>query len=276
VKRFHLERPNRKSVAIAIAIHVVVAAVLVQIAFKYQLGQLMGLTEPNSQEHLQYVAVSHNESSGGRRSLEPAKDQRPAALQAPRVTPTAITIASPRVPIASRAAGAVGSGFGITGDGNATGVEPRMPDSRIALLAGPVARVPRTVAEDVDSIVSLAIGIVNDSAAIAQKIRKPGDWTFKGKDGKVYGWDPSGIRLGKYTIPNALLALLPLNVSSPGSPIEARTAAYIRRDVQENGQRAISEDEFRTAVKRIRERKEREKRQQQLASDQKAPEKGQP
>ena len=114
-----------------------------------------------------------------------------------------------------------------------------------------------------DSIVNLAIGIYVDSAAIASGQRRPGDLTVKGKDGKVWGWDQAGIRLGKFTIPNALLALLPLNISPGQSPIELRSAAYIRRDVLENGQRAVSEDEFRAAIKRIRERKEREKRERQ-------------
>ena len=36
--------------------------------------------------------------------------------------------------------------------------------------------------------------------------------------------------------------------------------AYIRQDVLENAQRGISEDEFKAAVKRIRERKERERK----------------
>jgi hypothetical protein len=104
--------------------------------------------------------------------------------------------------------------------------------------------------------------------AIASGQRKPGDWTVKGKDGQTWGWDQAGIHLGKFTIPQALLAMLPLNVNG-GSPIEGRSAAYIRRDVLENGQRAISEDEFRAAVKRIRARKEKERREKQLATDDK-------
>ena len=54
-------------------------------------------------------------------------------------------------------------------------------------------------------------------------------------------------------------------MQSPVSPIEARTAMWIRRDIWDGAQRSISEDEFRDAVKRIRERKDRERRQKQLA-----------
>ena len=117
-----------------------------------------------------------------------------------------------------------------------------------------------------DSVISLAIGIVNDSIAIANGQRKPGDWTIKGKGG-TWGWDPQGnIHLGKFTIPGALLALLPLNMQNPMSPIEQRSVAWIRQDILYNAQRNITEDEFRASVKRIRERKEKERRQKMLAS----------
>jgi hypothetical protein len=152
----------------------------------------------------------------------------------------------------------------------ATGLVPNQPDARIALQPGVMVRTPRTMAQDVDSIVDLAVGVYVDSMAEAAKQRQPGDWTFKGKDGKVWGVDQNNIYLGKYKLPSAILALLPLNKGSGMSPIEARSTAYIRRDVLENAQRSISEDEFRAAVKRIRERKEREKRDKQLATDSKA------
>lgn len=267
--KYPFHRRTTGSLAVAIAIHVVAIAMLVQIAFRYPLGQLMGLSETDVQERVQYVSLpaQPTENSGGGPAVTQARSAAPAALQAPRVTPSAIPILAPKEPVAAQAAGGSGMGFGVSGSGLATGMVPRQPDSRIALIAGPIARAPRTVAQDVDSIVSLAIGIVRDSIAIASGIRKPGDWSFKGKNGQTWGWDQSGIRLGKFTIPQALLALLPLNASSPTSPIEARSAGFIRRDVAENGQRAISEDEFRASVKRIRERKERERRQKQLASD---------
>jgi hypothetical protein len=277
VKKFapRFERRSRGSLAVAIAIHLAVGLLLLQMVFRYPLGQLMGLSEPETQEHLQYGAVPHSENSGGRRALTPPKDQTPAALRAPRITPSAITIPSPKIPVAAQAAGASGTGFGVTGNGLATGIVPQTPDSRIALVPGPIVRVPRTVAEDVDSIMSLAIGIVNDSIAYYQRLGKTPEWIKKTADGKEWGLTKDYIALGKYKIPTALLALLPLNGSSAMSPIEQRTANYIRRDVQENGQRSMSEDEFRTAVKRIRERKEKERKQQQLASGQKDKDKGQ-
>lgn len=262
------ERRTTGSLAVSIAIHVVVIAALVQIVFKYPLGQLMGLSEPEiAQERLQYIALPAPENSGGGSSTTPAKTAAPAALQTPTAVPSTMPVPTPSDRSRAQAAGADATGFGVSGSGLATGLVPRQPDARIALTPGSITRTPRTRAEDVDSIITLAIGIVRDSIAIASGQRRPSDWTVKGKNGQTWGWDQSGIRLGKFTIPQALLALLPLNASSPVSPIEARGAAHIRRDIMENGQRSISEDEFRVAVKRIRERKEREKRQKQLASD---------
>jgi hypothetical protein len=194
------------------------------------------------------------ENSGGGHTAAPVKAAAPAPLLTPTEVPTTVPVAHPSDSSQAHAAGGTGSGMGVSGSGYATGIEPRQPDKRIDLEAGPIARIPRNTAEAVDSIVSLAIGIVRDSIAIASGQRRPGEWTIKGKDGQTWGWDQKGIRLGKFTIPQALLALLPLNVNANMSPIEARSAAYIRRDVLESGQRAISEDEFKAAVKRIRER----------------------
>ena len=273
------ERRTAGSLAASIAIHILVIAALVQIAFRYPLGQLMGLAEKDeTPERIQFVKLPSKptENSGGGHKATPVKNTAPAALPTPTAVPTVIPLAHPSDSSQAHAAGGTGTGFGVSGSELATGLVPRMPDRRIALETGPMVRVPRTTAEDVDSLVALAVGIVRDSMAIAAGQRKPGDWTIKGKDGKTWGWDQSGIRLGKYTIPQALLALLPLNVNANMSPIEARSAAYIRRDVVENGKRAISEDEFRAAVKRIRERKERERRQKLLASDSKASQPAQP
>ena len=262
------------SLAASIAIHVMVIVALINIVFRYPLGQLMGISKPEmTPERIQFVKVppQPTENSGGQRTAEPSRPAAPAPLQAPVVAPTTIPVAPPPDSVPAHAAGGTGKGFGVSGSALATGVEPREPDNRIALEPGQIARTPRTTAETVDSIVSLAIGIVRDSIAIAAGQRKPGDWTIKGKDGETWGWDQNGIRLGKYTIPAPLLALLPLNVNANMSPIEMRSAAYIRRDVLENTQRAISEDEFRAAVKRIRERKEREKRQKMVVETKEPP-----
>jgi hypothetical protein len=261
--------------AASIAIHVVLALVLVQIVFRYPLGQLVGIPEPEiATERVQFVRVPPppSEASSGTAAKKPVRNAAPAPIQAPVAVPTTVPPPQQTDSSPSRAAGGTGTGLGVSGSGMATGIEPRQPDKRIDLTADVIIRTPRTVAEDVDSIVSLAIGIYRDSMGVYAQQKKAGEWTVKGKNGQTWGIDQKNIYLGKYKIPTALLSLLPLNVSAQ-SPIEARSAAYIRRDIMENAQRSISEDEFRAAVKRIRERKERERREKMVASDSKSDDK---
>jgi hypothetical protein len=264
-----LERRTPRWWAFSIAAHTLLIAVLAQIVFRYPIGQLVGIPKPEPvRERLQFIQLpaQPTESSGGASNASAGRSA-PAALRAPVETPAELPPPAPVDSSRAQAAGGTGTGLGGDGSGPATGVMPRQPDARIALSPHPIGRVHRPTIEQVDSIVELAIGVVRDSLAIAAAQRRPGDWTMRGKDGKVWGWDPQGnIRLGKFTIPGALLALLPLNMQSPMSPIEQRSVAYIRRDIMENAQRSINEDEFRAAVKRIRERKERERRDGQVAT----------
>lgn len=250
--------------AISVLAHVALIAVLAQIVFKYPIGQIIGIARQKQvPETITYIQVAQpaGESSGGGRAETPSESAAPAPLQAPAEAPTSVPPAAPQDSSRSQAAGGTGTGRSGDGTGPATGIAPRLPDSRIALSPHAVGRLPQTEMQALDSIVEIAIGVVRDSLAIAEAQRKPGDWTLKDKDGRPWGWDRQGnIRLGKFTIPGALLALLPLNTQGPISPIEQRSLAWIRRDIFENAQRSINEDEFRAAVKRIRERKERERR----------------
>jgi hypothetical protein len=258
VKQFR--QRNTGSLVASIAIHVVLIVALFQIVFRYPLGQLIGLRDQVTPEPIRYVTVPprNTETSGGN-SRQPTGS--PAPLVAPTVTPTA-----PITPVdgGAQAAGATGNGFAGTGSGVASGVVPVLPDPRILLEPGPLAPPPRSTAQDVDSIVTAVIGVYLDSVMIASTQRRPGDWTVHDSSGRVWGWDQKGIHVGKYTIPQAVLALLPLNVSGP-SPIDVRRAQSIRADVLAHAQQNVTEDEFRAAVKRIRARKERERQQAMLA-----------
>lgn len=269
-----LSAPRTRSLgsfAISVVLHGAIGLTLLGVVFRYPLGQVPVLADRKvSEERVQFVRIPPRPTEGSAtQARRPDPGSAPAALRAPVVTPDAVI--PPSLTDSSRAAGASGSGLGDAASGLATGVTPRQPDPRIALTPPSIISVPRSVAEDVDSIVGLSIGVYLDSMGIAAGQRKPGEWTHKTADGKVWGWDQSGIRLGKFTIPNALLALLPLNAQSATSPIEQRRAAGIRRDVLENAQRSISEDEFKAAVKRIRERKERELREKEKAATETKP-----
>jgi hypothetical protein len=256
------ERGN--SLLLSVAIHVVIIFALSAITFRYPLGQLIGLPKDRAQtERLQYMVLPRGRVGNGSASTsaQPAKG-RPAPLQAPAAIPTTL----PPAPAKDSTSGAVSGKPGGNGGapaGIATGVEPIAPDPRIQLNPAPYEPTPRTAAEKVDSAVMAAFGVYFDSATYAAEHagRQPGDWTKTTADGKKWGWDPTGIRLGKFTIPNAILAALPLKVGSGQSPIDARNRAFMYNDIQLHTQQSISEDEFRDAVRRIRERKEKERRE---------------
>jgi hypothetical protein len=71
--------------------------------------------------------------------------------------------------------------------------------------------------------------------------------------------DQQKIYLGKLALPTALLALLPLNVQgNPARYQNDRMKESQRQEIFLNAQRAMDNDEFKDAVKQIRERKDRE------------------
>ena len=127
---------------------------------------------------------------------------------------------------------------------------------------------PKTSQQKMDSAVAAIFGPVADSIEAARKLaegqRKPGDWTVKDKNGGSWGMDQRAIRLGKLSIPNALLGLLPASATGAirGNPTEMdrdRRLAAVREDIMLHANREISEDDFRKQVRQIRERKERER-----------------
>lgn len=253
---------------LSIVIHVFLIIALATITFHYPLGQLIGLPKDRDHvpERIQYITMPRGEptGNGSRTSTTPPAKGAPAPLVAPTAIPTAI----PPTPSPDATSGAVSGKPGGTGDapaGIATGIEPAAPDPRIPLAAAPYRPAPRTPAELADSAVQAAFGIYLDSALYAAQHpgRQPGDWTKTTADGQKWGWDPGGIRLGKFTIPNAVLAALPLKVGSGISPVDARNQAWMRSDIMLHAQQSISEDEFRDAVRRIRERKEKERREKE-------------
>ena len=272
LKREKLNLTMRKrgggSLLLSIVIHVFVIIALATITFHYPLGQLIGLRRDrdHTPERLQYVALPRGDEGGNgsqSTSTPPAKGT-PAKLQAPTAIPSVV----PPIPSRDSSVGAISGkddGKGGARAGIATGVEPAAPDPRIPLAAAPYQPAPRSQAQLADSAVQAAFGVYFDSAKYAAEHpgRQPGDWTKTTADGGKWGWDPGGIRLGKFTIPNAVLAALPLKIGSGQSPVEARNAAWMHNDLLNKVQQSISEDEFRDAVRRIRERKEKERREKE-------------
>ena len=154
------------------------------------------------------------------------------------------------------------------------GIVPSYSDPRV--WADPnavVLALPRSISEQLDSMLVSGTQRVRDSIALASGQRRPGDWSWT-KDGKKYGWDSLGIHLGGITIPREalLLAGMLTKVNASSNPSVAERARAIRamsEDINYNAPRAMNAEEFRTAVKRIRERKERERREAREAAEKK-------
>jgi hypothetical protein len=256
--------------------HVVLVLGLAAITFHVELVQFVR-GKPIPEQTLHYVrlapvppAISPPARRGGNLgAAASARIASAARLTAPSMTPVGI----PK-PAAPTVAPGVMDGTRRDRDSSvAVGVQPGIPDSRLAINPIEPGHLPRTDAQKADSALSAIYGMYVDSvkASLAHHGRDPGDWSWGGKDGDKWGWDPNGIHLGGITIPNAVLAALPLNMGPTGHNMnaltEGRADAYMRQDIAMHAN-LMSEDDFRSAVKRIRDRVDRE-RQEKMAKQRK-------
>jgi hypothetical protein len=265
---YRIRGRSRASLLVSLGIHVVAMIALFNIVFRYPVGRVVDEGPDRSiPERVRYVRVVPEPSAGGPTGVTRAAPGPTATrrLRAPARVPVGIPepsrTAAAAAPSVEDRAGAAGRSGDVT---PGTGVQPSYTDPRLWPQPGPFTPIPKTAAERTDSAVKAAFGIFVDSmrTADANKGRAPGDWTVKDKHGGRWGWDTSGIRLGKVTIPQAVLALLPLNVQANptfNDPVTVREAGFRRADIMYHANRAAGDDEFRRAVKRIRERKDRER-----------------
>lgn len=185
----------------------------------------------------------------------------------PLVAPTEVPAGVPApgqgfdVNVGTPAGGPLASGRGAV-----KGLQPGYVDPRLWPTAPALEYAPKTAEERLDSAVVTSIMRYRDSVmahAYSPNRFESGDWTYRTKDGKAYGIDQQFIRLGKFSIPTALLGLLPLN-QMQGNMVEndrqARLAA-VRDDIMRGAQAAMNEEEFRDAVKKIRARKDKERKE---------------
>lgn len=197
--------------------------------------------------------------------------QRPAGAPAaappqavPLTAPTEIptTIPAPAAPAEVPVPGATGPLRG--GNGPTRGVQPNYDDPRVWPGPPEFIYAPKTDQERLDSALITSLYRHMDSVAagaiVPNKFER-GDWTVGSGNSKV-GVDQQYIHLGRFKIPSAVLALLPLPYmqSNPVALDRDRNAAYMRADILNHAQAAMNEEQFRKAVKAIRDRKDREKR----------------
>jgi hypothetical protein len=274
------------SVAASIAIHIAFGAFLLWVfSIPYPLREILERTRPRvTPERISFITIPDRGVTTPGRSGGDGLPERPNATPArsrPLVAPSETPSSLPPAPVDRPPEEVGGSGPLVGRGGPVRGIVPSYSDPRV--WADPNARVlalPRSLSEQLDSMLVTGTQRVRDSMALASNQRKPGDWSWT-KDGKKYGWDAEGIHLGGVTIPNEVLGLgaalaqgglFDGVASNPQVADRARTIRAMTQDINYNGPRAMNAEEFRTAVKRIRERKERERREAREESEKKAKE----
>lgn len=259
------QRPSG-SLAFSVAVHLAVLIALANVVLHYEFPAVRTTPPEQRIERLTYVAISPPAGAvGGTIAAPPPRATEPTrGIVAPPRVPTAIgPVVQP--PAAGTRGGVVGGTGAGGGRGVTAGIVPGEPDPRLAADNNFFYPAYKTHGQRVDSAVKATIYAYNDSVAraAANAGKRPGDWTVE-NDGKKWGIDGNKIYLGKFAIPSAVLAALPIRIQgNPGETIADRLVTTRRGDVLLHAQSQLQDQEFKSAVKRIRERKERERRERE-------------
>jgi hypothetical protein len=264
-------RRNKAALAVSLLVNAGLMVVFFQAVLQgYKWSDVFhpGRSKEITAERIGFVELP--KANGGEVRGRSGGDGRPLSKKPATPPPQAPADVPSTLPPSDATAPAVDAGGTgpVVGNGGALeGIRPSYTDSRIWAPAGKGVRAPRSSQEQLDSVVADIFTGPRDSIRAAQALaagqRGPGDWTVKGPGGK-WGMDQSAIRLGKVSIPNALLALLSgdLQKNLRGNPIqmaEDRRLSAVRADLLQHAQREMTEDAFHQAVKEIRKRKDRER-----------------
>ena len=264
-------RRDYRSLATSVALHVVGVALLVRIVMVP--STLMSIFRqerviPPPAEKVIYVPLTPRHDSSVARAQIDGGDDRTAAprlpvapmLRAPVTVPSTLPPA-PRIAVMPGEPG--GSGPLIGGGGSLRGVQPAYGDGRLWPEPGPLIGAPKTDDERRDSVFASLLGKYQDSLNLAERGQVgPGErpaWIYN-RGGQEYGIDKNKIHLGKFSLPSALLYQLPL-ARYQGDITRDRERNMIAQEMYEQSHRRLNEEQFREAVKAIRARKERERRE---------------
>lgn len=249
---------------------VIVPSFLVPIAFDLLRDDQGRAVMP---ERISFIPVVPQGTGPSREAPRDGGDDRPvstdpSAEPAPVfVAPSTVPTGVPAAPATSGRAAEGGTGPLIGGGGPTSGLRPSFNDPRLwsrntDVVEAPL--IPLTRADSLQIILNATAEAYLDSLrrVTPEAGRAPGDWTFT-RGGKKYGIDPKFIRLGEFSIPTALLALLPMN-NAQGNPTamdRARRLSSFRSEIMEQAERQQRDDDFYSAVRALRERKERERKE---------------
>jgi hypothetical protein len=256
------ERAAPRVVAISVVLHVLVGAAIIRILLvPLPMSRFFHHETPPSPhtEAITYVAAP---PSGG--AAPPARAGGngkpiiglvPPPLVAPLTTPTSVPPVPPPVPRPPVPLIGDGTGPIVRTGGPTQGVSPQFHDPKVWAPPG-VANggPPKTQAQMMDSLSRMLVQGHNDSLGPPRK--QPGDWTTN-INGQKWGVDQKFIHLGPVSIPTAVLAILPLNVTA--NPIDNDQVINARHaEIGEQANRAMNEEAMNKAIKDERLRKEKE------------------
>jgi hypothetical protein len=176
---------------------------------------------------------------------------------------TAAPTAAPNLPVDSAAGEPVPQGQGRA---TVPRLRPAIGEGKLWVRPLPLApqelaqRLTRSHYELIDSAVSAIVQSYIDSVMRAPVPfdNRPPSWTTT-IGGKTFGIDSRNIYLGGLKIPTAILALLPIPQVSNVDLRYMHRMADIQADLQYAAQRAITMDDFKRAIKEVREKRERER-----------------
>jgi hypothetical protein len=202
-------------------------------------------------------------------STTPARrDDSPPTPPATTAAPPVAVIPPTEIPVTIEPPRAAGGGDTtdrrIVGRDLLPGLSPGVKDPRLLGRGdGKAPDGPLTAGRSMaDSVTHVWIRQFWDSVAHAQNMdpRRPPSWTFGSGDKKV-GIDPAWIYFGKFKIPTALLALIPIKTQGNPTIFERQRAlASMQREIEYQAMRSDNSKEFEDAVKELRARKEAEHR----------------
>jgi hypothetical protein len=270
-----------RATAISVGLHALLLLGLWQVLqFPRVVASIFDPSEPRAvrEQRIRFVAVAPPRAVEARREPERARTAPPGvppegppvagvvpSAPPPVIAPAEVPSGIPAPPAGPTVTGPT-TGPLASGRGPVRGIQPGYSDPRI-WVEPPVVSAPALEGEEkLDSAITSRITAYRDSVATyayqPNKFERA-DWTYTTKDGKKYGIDPQFIRLGRVSIPTALLGLLPFN-QAQANPIaldRQRRLDQMRGEILLQAQQAMNEEEFRRAVKQIRERKERERKE---------------
>lgn len=254
-------------VALSIAVHAAAVVLLLRvIVFPLDWNEVPRSAQPIVVERIGFLAIPKSttpttepgRSGGNNRPI--TKLSVPETSPPPLVAPSIVPRTLPDLPRPFRQPEeATGSGPLVGIGGPLRGIRPTFTDPRIWAPTAPILRAPISPAQRLDSVLASQLGAMIDSVRGLPTEREPGDWTVE-RNGRKYGIDGKYIRLGKFALPTAALALLPLNVQGNPQQLEtSRRIGNMRSEILDQAARGARDDEFHAAVKALRERKDKER-----------------